>query len=81
MLRLEGCNGGQPGVEVRPECVRGVLTSSRNAPGKVPGARGEPSSGCSLSPGPKALAFSGVGVTGAKPGTGEALLHRIQMWA
>jgi hypothetical protein len=36
MLRLEGCNGGQPGVEVRPECVRGVLTSSRNAPARSP---------------------------------------------
>jgi len=59
MLRLEGCNGGQPGVEVRTECVRGVLTSSRNAPGKVPGARGEPSSGCSLSPGAESPCLRG----------------------
>src|SRR5439155_26141292 len=40
MLILEGCNGGPPGVEVRPECVLGVPQSGRIAIGDIPDPRG-----------------------------------------
>ena len=40
MLTLEGCNGRQPGVELRPECVLGFSRQAGPPPGAVPDPRG-----------------------------------------
>jgi len=57
MLTLEGCSGGPPGVELRPECVLGVPPSGRKPPGNDPDPRASVEA---LSPPPrrrKVLAF------------------------
>src|SRR2546430_16710327 len=41
MLKLDGRAGGEPAVEMRPECVLGVPKSSRKSLGEVPEAHGQ----------------------------------------
>ena len=57
MLTLEGCNGGQPGVEVRPECVFAVPQSSRIALGDLPDRVAGAKTVLSLAQRPRTLAF------------------------
>ena len=56
MLTLEGCNGGQAEVEVRPECVFAVQ-SSRIALGAVPDPVAGAKTVLSLAQRPRTLAF------------------------
>src|SRR5207249_53982 len=75
MLTLDGRAGGEPGVEMRPECVHGVPKSSRKSLGEVPEAHGGRQEGALPRQEQKTLAFEATRAVSKLPRRGRAPVH------
>src|SRR5213080_195316 len=69
---------GEPGVEMRPECVHGVLKSSRKSLGEVPEARGGRQEGVLPRREQKTLAFEATrAVSRLRDGAGPPFIWEM----
>ena len=75
MLTLDGRAGGEPGVEMRPECVHGVPKSSRKSLGEVPEAHGGRQEGALPRQEQKTLAFEAARAVSKLRRRGRAPVH------